>query len=94
MSDPTGDAGMKEVRIGIRITLPPDQGGPSFLGADEVNALIAEGWRVTAIVPAAIVAKKSGESESEAMVRLVLTGWDMAVRLDRPPPPRPWWRLW
>ena len=69
----------QEIRVGIRIDM---QAGISLFGANEVNALIAQGWRVTALQEGGAVLRKLGEEGGN--VQMVMSGCDMKVLLDPP----------
>jgi hypothetical protein len=73
----------RELKVGIRIDLPPAGKGLRFFGHDEVNALIGEGWRVTAIQPGDAVLTKTGEGGGT--VSMVLAGCDLKIILTPPP---------
>lgn len=96
MRQAAAEQNRREVRIGLRISLPPLPDGPRHIGTEEVNDLIARGWRVMAIIPQSVAFQKTGEPAEEGMVSLALTGWDMTVRLEPPTQPRKrrWWCFW
>ena len=68
----------KTVKVGIRL----DKISINLFGAEEVNSLISQGWRVVSLTPgAAIFTKMSDQKGSTSMV---LSGCEMAVLLLEP----------
>jgi hypothetical protein len=68
---------MREIEIGIRID---QHRGLHFFGAEELNELILQGARVTAIEPGGAIMQKLGEEEGS--VRLTLSGFSLKARVE------------
>lgn len=71
----------REVKVGVRIHMPPDKEGLRLFGHDEVNQLISQGWKVEAIGAGGVVFNKTGEKDG--FTSLVISGCDMKVILSR-----------
>ncbi|GAB4469665.1 MAG: hypothetical protein OHK0029_42340 [Armatimonadaceae bacterium] len=70
---------MEQITIGIRIT----EDGLEFFGIEEVNELIAGGYRVSRIEPGNALVEEIEDEEGEEDM-LTLVGCDMIVALEKP----------
>ena len=68
----------KSVNVGMKIDMAS---GPQFYGTDEVNQLIAEGWRVSKLQIGGVnFAKQQTVGDT---VQLIFSGCDIVVVLER-----------
>jgi hypothetical protein len=72
----------REVKIGVRIDMPPKGDGITMFGHEEVNKLISEGWKVESVQAGGVVFNEVGQDEKN--VSLVISGCDMKVVLIGP----------
>ena len=70
---------MREIEVGVRYDL---ENPPAFFGLDEVNALIQSGAFVTAVEPAAVIARKLGKDAGTT--QLTICGFAVKVKLREP----------
>ena len=63
--------------VGVRVT---QNVGVSFFGIDDVNAMLREGKKITAVEPGDALFQKIGEDQSN--VRLTLSGFTIKVILE------------
>jgi hypothetical protein len=68
---------MREVEVGIRIDMHE---GLAFFGTEEVNQLLQQGGRVTALEPGGAIMRKLGQEGGN--VQLTLSGFSLKVKIE------------
>ena len=66
------------LEVGVKIDV---QSGIRLFGAEEVNALINEGWRVSSLQPGGVTFKRI--DTGRGAINGTLAGFDIKVVLDR-----------